>query len=268
MTPNPMDQLALAAVGPLAALILVIGGGIFLAIAARQRWHRATDPAAATRPTSIRRSLALIIAGLSAGAAIIHLAAAPAHFGEIGDLASGFVVAAIFQAIWIRWCLAGPSRGTALVGIAGNLAIVAAWAWTRTVGLPFGELAGTPEPAGYPDVASVVFELLLIAGLVGRLRNVDIAATRRAPGGLDRARPGARAGARADVAGHGRDRLRNGARCTDRSCDGGNGPQPVGALTVGRHPGEPRPRAEVRRGLARPGTRSGRPRRWQPAPHR
>ncbi|MEO5940551.1 MAG: hypothetical protein ABIZ72_06230 [Candidatus Limnocylindrales bacterium] len=179
MTPNPMDQLALAADGPLAALILVIGGGIFLAIAARQRWHRATDPTAATRPPSIRRSLAVIMAGLSAGAAIIHLAAAPAHFGEIGDLASGFVVAAIFQAIWIRWCLAGPSRGTALVGIAGNLAIVAAWAWTRTVGLPFGELAGTPEPAGYPDVASVVFELLLIAGLVGRLRNVDIAASRR-----------------------------------------------------------------------------------------
>ena len=192
-----MDHPAHQAVEQLAALILVIGGGIFIAIAARQRSvrsgpaalrrreprgnasNRARD-AAATRLPSIRRSIALMLAGLSAGAAVIHLAAAPAHYEEIGDLASGFVAAAIFQAIWIRWCLAGPSRGTAWVGIVGNLAIVAAWAWTRTVGLPVGELAGTPEPVGYPDAASVAFELLLVAGLVGRLLNVDIAASRRA----------------------------------------------------------------------------------------
>ena len=133
---------------------------------------------------AIRRSFAVILAGFSAGAAVIHLVAAPSHFAEIGDLASGFVVAAAFQALWIRWLLAGPSQRTITIGIVGNLAIVAAWAWSRTVGLPIGELAWVPEPIGYPDAASVAFELLLVGGLVvgsvvDRL-DLDLAITRRA----------------------------------------------------------------------------------------
>lgn len=132
-----------------------------------------------TRAAPVGRSVALILAGLSGGAAVIHLAAAPSHYEEIGDLASGFVVAAIFQAAWIRWCLAGPSHRTAWIGIAGNLVIVAAWAWTRTVGLPIGELAGVPEPVGYPDAASVVFELILVAGLAARVAGVGAAIERR-----------------------------------------------------------------------------------------
>ena len=77
-------------------------------------------------------------------------------------------VAAAFQGLWIRWLLAGPSQRTIAIGIVGNLAIVIAWAWTRTVGLPVGPFAGGAEPIGYPDAASVAFELLLVAGLVAR----------------------------------------------------------------------------------------------------
>jgi hypothetical protein len=160
----------------LAALILVIGGAILVAQSLRMRAVGShpvaapADPAGAgsgVTPT-VGRSIALILAGLSGGAAIIHLAAAPGHYAEIGDLATGFVVAAAFQGLWVRWCLAGPSQRTIVVGIAGNLAIVAAWAWTRTVGLPIGDLAGMPEPVGFPDGASVAFELALVAGLAGR----------------------------------------------------------------------------------------------------
>ncbi len=50
---------------------------------------------------------------------------------------------------------------------------------TLTVGLPVGELAGTPEPMGYPDVASVVFELLLVAGLIVRWLGLDGVLSRR-----------------------------------------------------------------------------------------
>jgi hypothetical protein len=186
-----MDHLSHDSVERIAAVILVVGGAIFTAMSLRLRPAR-TGPAFVAddrlggRPVTpaaaadVRRTLVIILAGLSAGAAMIHLAAAPSHYREIGDLAAGFVVSAAFQAAWIRWCLAGPSRSTIAIGIAGNLAIVAAWTWTRTIGLPVGEFAGAPEPVGFPDAASVVFELLLVAGLVIRWLEIDVALSRRA----------------------------------------------------------------------------------------
>ena len=187
-----MDHLSHDSVERIAALILVIGGAIFTAMSLRLGPARAVSAAgagsdsASGRPVTpgaaaadVRRSLVLILAGLSAGAAVIHLAAAPSHYREIGDLAAGFVISAAFQGVWIRWCLAGPSRRTIAIGVVGNLAIVAAWTWTRTVGLPVGEFAGSPEPVGYPDAASVVFELLLVAGLVVRWLGLDVALSRR-----------------------------------------------------------------------------------------
>jgi len=180
----------------IAALVIVIGGVIFTALSLRTRPSHpglaaSVDSGAFDAPTdaaagaadgampSVRRSLVLILAGLSGGAAVIHLAAAPNHYDELGDIAAGFLISAAFQALWVRWCLAGPSRATMAIGIAGNLAIVAAWAWTRTVGLPMGPFAGSAEPIGFPDAASVAFELLLVGGLVARWLDLDLALARR-----------------------------------------------------------------------------------------
>lgn len=182
----------------IAAAILVIGGAIAIAISFRTRSSPsgslaarilAPDTPASSaihvrpapgRTPSVERSLVLMLAGLSGGAGIIHVVAAPGHFAEIGDLAGGFVAAALFQLLWIRWCLAGPSHRAVAVGIAGNVAIIGAWAWTRTVGLPFGELAGVAEPVGYPDAASVLFEVALIGGLFVRALGLDRALAGRA----------------------------------------------------------------------------------------
>ena len=165
-----MDHLGHDAVERLAALILLVGGAFFIAVSLRARSIRRGSVALAADRAAVgvaaRRPFTVILAGLSAGAAVIHLVAAPSHYAEIGDLAAGFVVAAGFQALWVRWLLAGPSHRTIAIGIVGNLAIVAAWVWSRTVGLPVGELAGVPEPVGFPDAASVAFELLLVGGLV------------------------------------------------------------------------------------------------------
>ena len=186
-----MDHISHDSVEQLTALIIVIGGAIFLALSLRARsvqpgsaalvdTQRARAVTAPSATPTVRHSLGLIMAGLSAGAAVIHLVVAPSHFEEIGDLAAGFVISAAFQALWVRWCLAGPSRRTMAIGIVGNLAIVAAWTYTRTIGLPIGEFAGSAEPIGYPDGASVVFELLLVAGLIVRWFDLDLAASRRA----------------------------------------------------------------------------------------
>jgi hypothetical protein len=168
-----------------AAVLVVIGGAIFTVLSFRTRPAR-SGPAAFLVPPAPRdadpataRSLALMMAGLSGGAAVIHLAAAPSHYAELGDLGAGFLVSAAFQAWWALRCLAGPSRRAIDLGIVVNLGIVATWTWTRTVGLPIGEFAGRAEPIGFPDGASVVFELLLLALLVARRLGVEIGLERR-----------------------------------------------------------------------------------------
>jgi hypothetical protein len=166
-----------------AAIVLVIGGAIFLLLAARERLAVRestidTMPAAAgarvaALPGQVDdRPFRAIVAGLSLGAAVIHLAEAPSHFIELGDVGAGFLAAAVFQAAWARAALAGLSERTAAIGILGNAAVVAAWAWARTIGLPVEAEAGRPEPVGLPDAAATLFEALIIlalaAGWLGR----------------------------------------------------------------------------------------------------
>jgi hypothetical protein len=182
-----MDHGGHDAIGLIAALVLVIGGGLFTVRAYRTRPAPPGPAASASRSHSpaltptpgLERSLSVVLAGLSAGAAAIHLAAAPSHYLEIGDLGAGFVIAAAFQAWTIRWWLAASTRRTTLIGIVGNLAIAIAWLYTRTIGLPVGPFAGGPEPIGYPDGASVAFELLLVAGLAARSLGLDRALSGR-----------------------------------------------------------------------------------------
>ena len=165
----------------IAAAVLVAGGAAFVAreLLARRAVPVAARLAGSPSPPRVRRSLAVMVAGLSAGAALIHLVAAPNHYEELGDLGAGFLVAAALQGVWIRWCLAGPTRRTAVVGIVLNLGIVAAWLYTRTIGLPIGPFAGGLEPVGYPDALSVAFELLIVAGLGAGLLDLDRVTARR-----------------------------------------------------------------------------------------
>ncbi len=170
----------------IAAAIIVVGGAIFTAISFRSRPAR-TGPAAfrVQAPPSedtapaVRRSIVLIVAGLSAGAAVIHLAAAPSHYRELGDLASGFLISAAFQGWWAVRALGGLTHRLVDLGIVVNLAIVVTWAWTRTAGLPIGEFAGSPEPIGLPDAACTLFELVLVGLLVACRRGLDLEAARR-----------------------------------------------------------------------------------------
>ena len=169
------------AIDTIAAVVFLIGGAIFTALAYRTRParlgpaasvdHRSAWGSDAATHAAPDRSLVAIMAGLSAGAAVIHLVAAPTHYRELGDLGAGFLVAAAFQAWWAQRCLTareGPSRTLVAVGVLGNVAIVAAWAWTRSVGLPIGPFAGTAEPIGFPDGACAAFEILLVGLLAAR----------------------------------------------------------------------------------------------------
>lgn len=121
----------------------------------------------------------MILAALSLGAAVIHLAAAPAHYIELGDLGAGFLLAAAFQGIWAHGALRNRSNRMAWLGIVGNFVIILAWFWTRTIGLPFGPNAGVPEHVGLPDGAATVFEVLIVVGLAARVRGFEAKVLRR-----------------------------------------------------------------------------------------
>jgi putative NADH-flavin reductase len=57
-----------------------------------------------------------------------------------------------------------PSRRLLVVGAVGNLAIVALWGVTRTVGIPIGPTPWRPEAVGTADALAVQLELALALG--------------------------------------------------------------------------------------------------------
>jgi hypothetical protein len=120
--------------------------------------------AAAAPPQMARDVFAM---SLSAGAGVIHLAVAPSHVEPLGDLALGFYWAALFQIAFAVALFARPgSRRLVRVGVGVNLALIATWACSRTIGLP--TIPGGPEPLGLADATTVAFQIALVCLLVAR----------------------------------------------------------------------------------------------------
>lgn len=153
-----------------AAAALVMGGGIAIVLSAIGGRASRRPPPSTTPTTGAAREpashTAVVLAGLSLCAGFIHLAAAPGHYAEIGDLAAGFLLAGAFQVLWARAVFVnrrqGLSRRLVRTGLAGNAAIVVVWIAARTVGLPFGHV----DPVALPDGAATAFELLIVGSLV------------------------------------------------------------------------------------------------------
>jgi hypothetical protein len=125
---------------------------------------------AASRPEATQKSLAIAqpfqiaAASLSAAAGIIHLVMAPSHMGESAIEGTGFLVAGWLQlAFAAAFLLMRLSRPILLSAIAVNAGIVAAWAISRTTGLPFGSHEWHAENITFIDAASVAFEASVIA---------------------------------------------------------------------------------------------------------
>jgi hypothetical protein len=105
------------------------------------------------------------------GAAAVHLAVAPPHFGESTLLGAGFVVSA-----WLQIALAGavvirPTRWVLGATVLMSLVFIAVWAVSRTAGLPLPGDAGQPEAVAFVDGACVALEAItavLAAALIVR----------------------------------------------------------------------------------------------------
>ena len=126
------------------------------------------DPSPVRQPTRVRYAAA----ALSLSAALIHAWVIPEHFGEWWGYGAFFLVVAVAQAYLSDGLLYRPRPRLFLAGIVGNLAVVALYGATRTVGIPFfGPHAGEVEQVRVIGVASVVAEVALVAALALLLRS-------------------------------------------------------------------------------------------------
>ena len=130
---------------------------------------RPVATSAAARAAATEKAITLL-AALSWLAALIHAAAIPEHWEEYRPYAVCFAVLAVLQAFWAAAFFRAPSRGLLLVVIVLSAGVIAVWIASRTIGLPVGPEPWTPEPAGAPDVAATVTELVLAAAGLQLLR--------------------------------------------------------------------------------------------------
>lgn len=121
------------------------------------------------------------LAGVLVGAAAIHLAMAPSHLGESSVEGAAFLVAAWVQLGLAVAVVVRPARWALGAVIVANVAFVAAWVVSRTVGLPFGEHSGHAGTISLVDGACVGLEMIAVA-LAGCLLAKPAAAVVRSTG--------------------------------------------------------------------------------------
>ncbi len=165
------------------AFVVLLGGGLIamgVGAVVRDRAPTQVSPSSAGASISVgstRRVAWVTVAFASIGAGIIHLALGPSHLDAIGVLGLGFFVVGAAQLIWAALALHRPSHLLAWLGIGGNVAVLAAWAFTRTVGLPVGPDAWTPEAIGWADSVAGLFELLVITVLLIDVSGLQVRST-------------------------------------------------------------------------------------------
>jgi hypothetical protein len=119
------------------------------------------------------------LAAASVAAGVIHAAVIAEHVEEDWRFGAFFIVAASFQLAWAIPTLLTSSRTVDVIGAAVNAAFIVTWLASRTIGLPIGTEAWTPETVGGPDVAASLLELAVVVGSIGLLRRRGFAGGHR-----------------------------------------------------------------------------------------
>ena len=122
-------------------------------------------------------------------AALIHLWTAPEHLGEWWGYGAFFPAASLGQGLYAASLLLlhglGRSRSLFLLGAVGNLALVALYVVTRTVGIPLlGPHAGEVEGISPLGLAATASELALVVALGALALERDVLGGRRGTAAL------------------------------------------------------------------------------------
>lgn len=120
--------------------------------------------ATAVLEASTSVALRVLLATLSATAAVIHFAMVPSHAAESALEGIGFAIAGWFQLVVALVVAARPTKWALRSIIPVNLVLIGVWALSRTAGLPFGTHAGHAELATFIDLTCIAFESVLVLG--------------------------------------------------------------------------------------------------------
>ncbi|MEO6714193.1 MAG: hypothetical protein ABIM89_12295 [Mycobacteriales bacterium] len=112
-----------------------------------------------------------IAAGLSLTAGVVHAIATVDHFSHYWLYGVFFMVVTYGQVLWgiALWRNRASARALR-IGAYANVAIVAVWVLSRTVGVPIGPYTWDAEPIGLADAAATIDQLLLAAYVTVVLR--------------------------------------------------------------------------------------------------
>ena len=154
-------------IGILLVTNLVLVGWVVAIRGGRLDVSRTRRQTARGRGTDHRR---LFLAATLVGSAAIHAAVVPEHLGEWATAGVFFAILAAAQLALGLLSLGRRHRALLLAVAAASIVPLALWLCSRTVGLPFGPAAGTPESAGLPDIAAGVLELGTLLAAVALLR--------------------------------------------------------------------------------------------------
>jgi hypothetical protein len=108
-------------------------------------------------------------AALSLSSAIAHLGVTSVHFREWWAYGAFFLGCAAAQALFAALILWRPRDWLAVLGIVGNLAVIAMYVYSRTNGPPVGPHEGVPEAPGLYDLVTTAGELALVVVLLRML---------------------------------------------------------------------------------------------------
>jgi len=125
------------------------------------------------------RAAAIPLLMLSLAAGAIHFAVIQEHLLEFVPYAVLFVALAWYQVTWPLAHLWYRGAWLTWLTVAVNLGAVAVWAWSRTIGLPFGPAPCEVELVGPLDVTASAMEVVLATLLLVFIRRPTGRAVRR-----------------------------------------------------------------------------------------
>ena len=142
-------------------------------MSAQPRWDRSeptprpvavsvSETSSGSDTNAVRIVSVIAMSSIAAGA-INAVAAATIARGSAQNLAFFWTVA-VAQVVWGAVALVSAPRWWLALGALGNAIVVATWVVSRTVGLPFGDLAGAVLPVGFPDSLATIFEAVTALG--------------------------------------------------------------------------------------------------------
>lgn len=121
-----------------------------------------TAGAPSEQPPAGTRGALTVAAMASAGAGLVHAAAAGSHAGD-RTVSLLFAATAVAQVGWAALAVRRPTRTLALVGALVNAGAALAWVASRTVGLPAVDGLAGVEAVGLQDGAAAALGLVAAA---------------------------------------------------------------------------------------------------------